>query len=105
MKIRSTNLWRIAGMAVACLAVLSSHAAQAQVKLEYKFPEGKSSRSSRPRKRSRFLTLQGMEILTEQDNVVVTSRTAGKRRDDGRYRSRKRLNRYTPRCRSPAAST
>ena len=34
-------------------------------------------------KTKQTLTLRGMEIETENDQVVVSSRTAGKRRDDG----------------------
>jgi Family of unknown function (DUF6263) len=83
MRIRPATPWRIAGMVVACVAVLSSHTVQAQVKLEYKFPEGQKFSYKSTAKTKQILTLQGTEILTEQDQVVVSSRTAAKRRDDG----------------------
>ncbi len=82
MRIRPATPWRIAGIGMACLALLSSHTVQAQVKLEYKFPEGKKSTYKSTVKTKQILTIQGMEVLTENDQVVVNSRTAGKRRDD-----------------------
>ena len=83
MRIRHATAWRLAGIGVACLALLSSHTVQAQVKLEYKFPEGRKLTYKSTAKTKQILTLQGMAIETENDQVVVTSRTAGKRRDDG----------------------
>jgi Family of unknown function (DUF6263) len=82
MRIRHGTAWRFAGIGVACLAFLSSHTVQAQVKLEYKFPEGKKFSYKSTVKTKQTLTLQGMAIETESEQVVVTARTAGKRRDD-----------------------
>ena len=70
------------GIGAACLALLCSHAAFAQVKLEYKFPEGKKHAYKSTVKVKQVLTLQGMEIETEQDQVSVSARTIGKRRAD-----------------------
>jgi Family of unknown function (DUF6263) len=82
MKKRSgTQRWR-AAIGAACLAFLWSQAAQAQVKLEYKFPEGKKLTYKSTVKSKQILTLQGMEIETETEQVAVSAQTNGKRRDD-----------------------
>ena len=73
----------MAGIGLACLALFWSQTAQAQVKLQHKFPEGKKLSSTRRlRRRRQVLTLMGQEIETEATETVVTSRTVGKRRDD-----------------------
>ena len=82
MTIRPATAWRITGIGSVCLALLSSHTVQAQVKLEYKFPEGRKLTYKSTAKTKQILTLQGTAIETENDQVVVTSRSAGKRRDD-----------------------
>ena len=68
--------------ALACLALVWSQEARAQVKLEYKFTEGDKFTYKSTSKTKQILTLQGMEIETESDQVVVSSRTVGKRRAD-----------------------
>jgi len=67
---------------LACLALVWSPRAQAQVKLEYKFTAGDKLTYKSTTKTKQVLTLQGMEIETESDQVVITSRTVGKRRAD-----------------------
>ncbi len=67
---------------MACLAFLWTQAAQAQVKLEYKFPEGKKLSYKSTVKTRQVLTLQGMEIETESEQASVSTQTNGKRRDD-----------------------
>jgi hypothetical protein len=73
---------RIAGIGLACLALVCSQQAQAQVKLEYKFTEGDKLTYKATTKTKQVLTLQGMDIETESDQVAVSSRTVGKRRAD-----------------------
>ena len=82
MRIRAVTPGRIAGIGLACLALLSTHAVQAQVKLEYKFAEGKKLTYKSTTKTKQILTIQNTAIETENDQVVVSSRTAAKRRDD-----------------------
>jgi hypothetical protein len=76
-----TRSWR-AGIGVVWLVFAWSQAAQAQVKLEYKFPEGEKLTFKSTVKTKQVLTLQGMDIETETEQVAVTSQTIGKRRDD-----------------------
>jgi hypothetical protein len=64
------------------LGLVFSQAAQAQVKLEYKFPEGKKVTYKTTSKTHQILTLMGMEIATDSEQTVVTSQAVGKRRED-----------------------
>ena len=82
MKIRPGTRWTIAAIGVAYLALLWSSTAQAQVKLEYKFPEGNKLKYKSTTKTKQILTLQNMEIETESDQVIMMGRTVGKRRGD-----------------------
>ena len=78
-------LWNpmvVRGVGAAWLALVWTQAAQAQVKLEYKFPEGKKLTYKSTVKTKQILTLGGMEIETETEQVAVSSQTNGKRRDD-----------------------
>jgi hypothetical protein len=64
------------------LAIIFSQAAQAQVKLEYKFPEGQTLTYKTTSKIQQVLTIQGMEVPTDVNATTVGSETVGKRRDD-----------------------
>ena len=68
--------------ALTSLAVLGPPAARAQVKLEYKFPEGKKRAYKTTSKTAQVLTLNGQEIATESKQTVISSSTVGKRRAD-----------------------
>jgi hypothetical protein len=59
-----------------------SQAARAQVKLEYKFPEGQKLSYKTTMKMHQVLTISGMEVPTDVDQTVVASQTIGKRRED-----------------------
>jgi hypothetical protein len=72
----------MAFLGVAYLALVWSQAAQAQVKLEYKFPEGKKLTYKMTSKRHQSLTFMGMEIESGEDRSLVESLTIGKRRGD-----------------------
>src|SRR5262249_14337214 len=82
MRIRRAGVGGLALVAVGCLALVFSQAAWAQVKLEYKFPEGKKLSYKTTMKMHQVLTINGMEIPTDVDETVVASQTVGKRRDD-----------------------
>jgi len=82
MKNCSGTRWWRAGIGAVWLAFAWSQAAQAQVKLEYKFAEGKKLTYKSTVKTKQVLTLQGMEIETATEQVAVSSQTSGKRRDD-----------------------
>jgi hypothetical protein len=57
--------------------------AQAQVKLEFKFPEGTKSSFKTTSKTHQILSIMGMDIETEAEESVVTNSTVGKRNADG----------------------
>jgi hypothetical protein len=82
VRVKRADRSRIAGIALACLALIWSQEARAQVKLEYKFTEGDKLTYKSTAKTKHVLTLQGMEFETENDQAVVSSRTVGKRRAD-----------------------
>jgi hypothetical protein len=82
MKIRRAGMSVVAAVGVACLILSWSETAQAQVKLQYKYPEGKKLSYKRSDKTHQVLTLMGMEIESEDAKTVVTSITVGKRRGD-----------------------
>jgi len=69
-------------MAVSGLALVWTQTAHAQVKLEYKFPEGRKFTYKTTSKTSQNLTLMGMGIETETDETVISSRSVGKKRAD-----------------------
>jgi hypothetical protein len=70
-------------LAFLALALAFTPAARAQVKLEYKYPEGQKLTYKTTSKTSQVLTLMGQAIETESKETVVTSSTAGKKRADG----------------------
>ncbi len=83
MRIRRAGAGVVAVMGAGFLAMAFSQAAQAQVKLEYKFPEGKKLTYKETTKTHQVLTIMGTEIPTDVDQTSVSSLTVGKRRDDG----------------------
>lgn len=67
----------------ALLVAIAVTPAQAQVRLEHKFPEGRKLTYSSGLKIHRILTVAGMEFPTDVDQVVVIARTIGSRAADG----------------------
>jgi hypothetical protein len=82
MRIRRAGSGVVAVVALGFLAMLFTREARAQVKLEYKFPEGKKLTYKSTTKMQQTLTINGMEIPTTVDSTTVTSQAIGKRRDD-----------------------
>jgi hypothetical protein len=72
----------MAGIGLSCLALFWAQTAQAQVKLEYKFPEGKALKYKTTSKTSQVLTLAGQEIETQSNQTLTVSSKVGKKRDD-----------------------
>jgi len=68
---------------VACLGLWLVPGAFAQVKLEYKFNEGRGTKTKVTSKVQQTLTLAGMDIETSADEVVAAHSSIGKRADDG----------------------
>jgi len=67
---------------VGLMMMAAAPAARAQVKLEYKFPEGQTLTYKTTMKMNQILTLAGMEIPTEVEQTIVSSRVIGKRAGD-----------------------
>jgi hypothetical protein len=65
------------------MIVLVTGPVLAQVKLEYKFPEGTSSTTKAKTKTHQILTLMGQAIETNAEEQVVATRGIGKRNADG----------------------
>jgi Family of unknown function (DUF6263) len=83
MTFRSARSGFVAILVVACLAALWSQTAQAQVKLEYKFPEGKKltyKTTSRVRQVLTFMNNQEKESVMRE--TKVWTRSVGKHRGD-----------------------
>lgn len=82
MKVRARATWGYTAMTAVCIGLGCSGTAQAQVKLEYKYPEGRALKYQSTTKTKQTLTIQGMAIETEADQASVTAQTTGKKRDD-----------------------
>ena len=82
MRIRCAVKRGMAGIGLSCLALFWAQTAQAQVKLEYKFPEGKALKYKTTSKTSQVLTLAGQEIETQSNQTLTVSSKVGKKRDD-----------------------
>jgi hypothetical protein len=65
------------------LGLAATSDALAQVKLQYKFPEGRKLTYESSSKTSQVLTIMGQAIETESKESSITSRQVGKKRDDG----------------------
>ena len=82
MAIRRAGAGWVAAVGAGMLILAAVPAARAQVKLEYKFPEGQTLIYKTTVKLKQTLTLAGMEIPTETEQAIVTSRIIGKRAGD-----------------------
>src|SRR5262245_26601161 len=82
MRSRRAGVGGLALVAVGCLALGWAPAAQAQAKLEYKFPEENKLTYKTTTKMHQTLTINGMEIPTVVDQTLVASQTVGKRQGD-----------------------
>jgi hypothetical protein len=82
MKIRRAGVGVVAAVGVGLLTMAAAPSARAQVKLEYKFPEGKTLTYKSTVKMNQVMTLGGMEIPTEAEETVVASQSHGKRAGD-----------------------
>ncbi len=84
MRVYRTRLGVVVAVGVSCLALLWSQTVKAQVKLEYKYPEGTKLTYKSTSKTQQTLTLRemGMALETTQNATVVKSRSVGKKRPD-----------------------
>ncbi len=82
-------------LATAALLVMTAlPSAEAQVKLEHKFPEGRKLSYRSGLKIHRMLTVAGMEFPTDVDQVVVIARTTGSRAADGSLPIREKIESF-----------
>lgn len=84
----------VAAVGVGLLAMAAAPAARAQVKLEYRFPEGQTLRYKVDVKTKQVLTLAGMEIPTDVEQTLVVSRAIGKRADDASLPVREKVEAF-----------
>jgi thermostable 8-oxoguanine DNA glycosylase len=82
MRKRSVCVGPWAAVALTSVAQLFSSTAQAQVKLQYKFPEGQKLTYNTTEEMSQVLKLAGQAFATERKQTVLTSWTFGKKRED-----------------------
>ena len=82
MRNRAAVKWAVAGGGLSCLVLFWAQSAQAQVKLEYKYPEGQALKYKTTSKTSQVLTIAGQEIETQSNQTVTVSSKVGKKRDD-----------------------
>ncbi len=78
----STRKSKMAFLSVAYFALVCSETVQAQVKLEYKFVEGKKLIYKTTVKKSQNLSFMGMEIRNHEQRTIIESFTIGNRRAD-----------------------
>lgn len=83
MKVKRAGAGVVAAVGAGLWLLAAAPEVRAQVKLEYKYPEGKNLRYKTTIKSTQVLTIGGMEITTEGDEEVVLLQTAGKRAGDG----------------------
>jgi hypothetical protein len=67
----------------AALVVLAATAAQAQVKLQFKFPENQEYRTHQTLLIDQVLTVNGMEVPTKSEQTIDSKRVIGAKRADG----------------------
>jgi hypothetical protein len=84
----------VATVGVGLMAMAAAPAARAQVKLEYKYPEGQTLTYKTNMKISQVMTIQGMEIPTEVEQTIVTSRAVGKRAGDATLPIREKVDAF-----------
>ncbi len=78
MTVRRGKFVVVAFFAVLCLAPNGSQAARAQVKLEYKFPEGTKLTFRTSWNPSQTLNLAGQEIQSRERKTIVWTQAVGK---------------------------
>jgi hypothetical protein len=82
MEIRRSGVGVVAAIGVGLLSMVAAPSARAQVKLEYKFPEGKTLTYKTTVKLNQVMTIGGMEIPVEGEETAVSSQVIGKRAGD-----------------------
>ena len=82
MKFRARTAWAFTATTAVFIGLGYADQAQAQVKLEYRFPEGRALKYKATVKTKQTLTIQGMEVETSSEQASVTRQTTGKKRDD-----------------------
>jgi Family of unknown function (DUF6263) len=82
MGIRRAGAGVVAAVGVGLLLTAATPTARAQVKLEYKYPEGETLTYKTTSKTNQIMTIGGMEITTDVEQTIVTSQVIGQRAGD-----------------------
>ena len=82
MKIRRASRIGVVVVAVACLTLCGAQTACAQVKLQYKFPEGKTLRYRTNWNAYQTVTNMGQELQSSERKTVIWTQSIGNRRSD-----------------------
>jgi len=82
MRKRSVDARPWAAVALAYVALVSSSSAHAQVKLQYKYPEGQKLTYNTTEEVLQVLKLAGQAFPTDQKQTMLMSMTFGKKRED-----------------------
>lgn len=94
MRIRRAGAGVVAVVGAGLFLSAAAPAARAQVKLEYKFPEGQTLTYKTTSKMSQVLTLAGMEFPTDVEQSIVTSQAIGKRAADSSLSIREKVEQF-----------
>ena len=86
---------RLGGLLLMSLAAGSVVPAQAQVKLEHKFVDGRKTVTHTTMKIKQTLTLAGMVQETENERFAISTSQAGKRDADGKIRIEKKTDKLS----------
>jgi hypothetical protein len=86
------------------LIALLGGSASAQVKLERKYAEGKSSVSRSENKTQQVLTIAGMDIETKSQQFVTAKTTNGQRAADGTLRVETKVDKMQTEINAPGAT-
>ena len=84
----------LAFVGIGLMAMAAAPTARAQVKLEYKFPEGQKFTYKTHATIDQLMTIMGQEIPTKIEQTVIVSRTAGQRASDGSLPVRQKIESF-----------
>jgi len=105
MRKRSVDAGAWAAAALASVALVSSSTAQAQVKFEYKFPEGQKLTYKTTETTSQLLKLAGQAFESDAKETELTSWTFGKKRENATQPIEVRIEAYATESSLPGGVT
>ncbi len=105
MRKRSVDAGAWAAAVLASVALVSSSTAQAQVKLQYKFPEGQKLTYKTTETTEQVLKLAGQAFDNDAKETVLTSWTFGKKRENATQPIEVRIEAYASESSLPGGVT